>query len=364
MLYATGQQVSSQSYPGAFLPRVQMVPAAHMNSAAMQTLQAFGGNIDFGYTVSGCQSLLVDSCCQAILWHIGLSLPPDNAQEWQWHCSRPGSTYRPPVSSAQTYSSTQIAPLNTASRPASTARPSSQPAPAVYQVRHPTESALESHEDQTQHASQVSCPASNHRSHWGFCKSITCEHEWVSECRHCGLRLEKAICKEQLHPIQAQTQAGQHMWHSRLTRRLHCYLRKTEKFFLEGYFLLHIWSCSSIVVVPRGMMSFRKAAASQRCLSQTQNFCWGSTQQAIHLPDDLQLLHEATWLVLQSLKRKAQASLGDPRAEVEPLMEVALVNLADEFISNAVAFSCGLARRRKSLRLDSADVATYLDRTW
>lgn len=67
---------------------------------------------------------------------------------------------------------------------------------------------------------------------------------------------------------------------------------------------------------------------------------------------------------LQSLKRKAEASVGDTRAEMEPILETALVHVADEFITNAISFASGLARRRKAQRLDSADVAVYLDRTW
>lgn len=67
---------------------------------------------------------------------------------------------------------------------------------------------------------------------------------------------------------------------------------------------------------------------------------------------------------LQSLKRKAVAAAGDPEAEMEPALDAALVQLADEFISGAVAFGSGLARRRKASKLEAADVNVYLERTW
>ena len=56
--------------------------------------------------------------------------------------------------------------------------------------------------------------------------------------------------------------------------------------------------------------------------------------------------------------------MGDAKAEVDATLEHALVTMADELITNAVIFACGLARRRKAQRLEAADVAGYLDRTW
>ena len=67
---------------------------------------------------------------------------------------------------------------------------------------------------------------------------------------------------------------------------------------------------------------------------------------------------------LQSLKRKAVAAAGDAEAEMEPALDAALIQLADDFISGAVAFGSGLARRRKSSKLDAADVAVFLEQTW
>lgn len=73
----------------------------------------------------------------------------------------------------------------------------------------------------------------------------------------------------------------------------------------------------------------------------------------------------ADWMLsMQSLKRKAVAAAGDADAEMELALEAALVQLADEFLSGAVAFGCGLARRRKCSKLDPADVAVYLEQTW
>lgn len=67
---------------------------------------------------------------------------------------------------------------------------------------------------------------------------------------------------------------------------------------------------------------------------------------------------------LQSLKRKAVAAVGDPDAEMEPALEAALVQVADDFISSAVAFGSGLARRRKASKLEPGDVSVYLEQTW
>ena len=68
--------------------------------------------------------------------------------------------------------------------------------------------------------------------------------------------------------------------------------------------------------------------------------------------------------LLQSLKRKAVAAAGDPDAEMEPALEAALVQVADDFISGAVAFGSGLARRRKTRKLEATDVSVFLERTW
>lgn len=58
------------------------------------------------------------------------------------------------------------------------------------------------------------------------------------------------------------------------------------------------------------------------------------------------------------------AAAGDPDADMEPALEAALIQLADDFISGAVAFGSGLARRRKASKLEAADVAVYLEQTW
>ena len=58
------------------------------------------------------------------------------------------------------------------------------------------------------------------------------------------------------------------------------------------------------------------------------------------------------------------AAVSDPEAEMEPALDKALVEMADDFISGAVAFGSGLARRRKSSKLDAADVSVYLEQTW
>ena len=49
---------------------------------------------------------------------------------------------------------------------------------------------------------------------------------------------------------------------------------------------------------------------------------------------------------------------------VEPDAEAALMRIADEWVTSALAFGCGAARRRRSDRLTPADVAPYLERTW
>lgn len=58
------------------------------------------------------------------------------------------------------------------------------------------------------------------------------------------------------------------------------------------------------------------------------------------------------------------AATGDESAEMEPALEDALVRVADDFITSSVAFSCGLARRRKDRKLSASDVAVYLQRMW
>lgn len=58
------------------------------------------------------------------------------------------------------------------------------------------------------------------------------------------------------------------------------------------------------------------------------------------------------------------AAAGDPEADMEPALDAALIQIADDFISSAVAFGSGLARRRKSSKLDAADVSVYLEQTW
>ncbi len=67
---------------------------------------------------------------------------------------------------------------------------------------------------------------------------------------------------------------------------------------------------------------------------------------------------------MQSLKRKAVAAAGDREADMETSLDAALIQMADDFISSAVAFGSGLARRRKSSKLDAADVSVYLEQTW
>ena len=49
---------------------------------------------------------------------------------------------------------------------------------------------------------------------------------------------------------------------------------------------------------------------------------------------------------------------------VEPEAEAVLMKLAEEWVTTALAFGCGAARRRRSDRLTTADVAPYLERTW
>ena len=72
----------------------------------------------------------------------------------------------------------------------------------------------------------------------------------------------------------------------------------------------------------------------------------------------------SSWGLLQSLKRKATAATGDSTAEMDEALEKALVQVADDFITGAVAFASGLAKRRKSNKLEAADVAVYLERNW
>lgn len=58
------------------------------------------------------------------------------------------------------------------------------------------------------------------------------------------------------------------------------------------------------------------------------------------------------------------AAAGDDSADMDSAVETALVQVADDFITSAVASASGLARRRKSTKLEAADVAMYLERTW
>ena len=40
------------------------------------------------------------------------------------------------------------------------------------------------------------------------------------------------------------------------------------------------------------------------------------------------------------------------------------MQLAEEWVTTALAFGCGAARRRRSSRLMPSDLAPYLDSTW
>ena len=66
---------------------------------------------------------------------------------------------------------------------------------------------------------------------------------------------------------------------------------------------------------------------------------------------------------LQSLEKLLERAVA-PGNKLAPAAEAALLQLVDDFLGGAVAFGCGLARRRKAGRLESADIAAYLERTW
>jgi len=67
---------------------------------------------------------------------------------------------------------------------------------------------------------------------------------------------------------------------------------------------------------------------------------------------------------MQSLKRKAVAAAGDPDAELEASLEAALIQVADDFLTGAVTFACGLSQRRKSKKVEAPDISVYFEQTW
>ena len=66
---------------------------------------------------------------------------------------------------------------------------------------------------------------------------------------------------------------------------------------------------------------------------------------------------------MQSLEKLLEQAVA-PGNKLAAPAETALLQLVDDFLGGAVAFGCGLARRRKAGRLESADIAAYLERTW
>jgi hypothetical protein len=94
------------------------------------------------------------------------------------------------------------------------------------------------------------------------------------------------------------------------------------------------------VITKTLMLALLLKAGGERCRSGAENPWW-----------------------VQSIARMALAA-GVASGAVEPEAEAVLMKLAEEWVTTALAFGCGAARRRRSDRLTTADVAPYLERTW
>ncbi len=66
---------------------------------------------------------------------------------------------------------------------------------------------------------------------------------------------------------------------------------------------------------------------------------------------------------MQSLERLLERAVA-PGNKLTGSAEAAVLQLVDDFVAGATASGCGLARQRKTGRLESADIAVYLERTW
>ena len=67
--------------------------------------------------------------------------------------------------------------------------------------------------------------------------------------------------------------------------------------------------------------------------------------------------------MMQALDKLLEQAVA-PSNKLTSSAHAALLQLVDDFLAGAVAFGCGLARRRKAGRLECADIATYLEQTW
>lgn len=63
------------------------------------------------------------------------------------------------------------------------------------------------------------------------------------------------------------------------------------------------------------------------------------------------------------MDRLAAAASGE-LSGLAPGMEVAVQQLAEEWVTNALNFGCACARKRSSEQLDPADVTAFLEQAW
>lgn len=67
---------------------------------------------------------------------------------------------------------------------------------------------------------------------------------------------------------------------------------------------------------------------------------------------------------LNELITRISVDQGDVKTSVDNDVEDLFMDLADEFVTNVMEFSCSLAKHRKLDKVDVKDVQLHLERNW